>query len=94
MSVLKGLDRHYHLYQSFQTRCNTSNNVYLHPVRTNQIPRQIPDQSLYTKPIPGIIMGGVLPFGCFQTRCNTSNNVYLYLQTVIILYLCKDQRDH
>ena len=35
-----------------------------HPVRTNQIPRQIPDQSIYTKPIPGIIMGGVLPFGC------------------------------
>lgn len=35
-----------------------------HPVRTNQIPRQIPDQSIYTQPIPGIIMGGVLPFGC------------------------------
>ncbi|XP_050389902.1 transmembrane 9 superfamily member 2 [Patella vulgata] len=35
-----------------------------HPVRTNQIPRQIPDQSFYTKAIPGIIMGGVLPFGC------------------------------
>jgi transmembrane 9 superfamily member 2/4 len=34
-----------------------------HPVRTNQIPRQIPDQSVYTQPIPGIIMGGVLPFG-------------------------------
>ena len=34
------------------------------PVRTNQIPRQIPDQSVYTQPIPGIIMGGVLPFGC------------------------------
>merc|ERR1712107_460290 len=33
------------------------------PVRTNQIPRQIPDQSVYTQPIPGIIMGGVLPFG-------------------------------
>merc|ERR1711872_1095170 len=32
------------------------------PVRTNQIPRQIPDQSVYTQPIPGIIMGGVLPF--------------------------------
>merc|ERR1719369_181557 len=30
------------------------------PVRTNQIPRQIPDQSVYTQPIPGIIMGGVL----------------------------------
>lgn len=35
-----------------------------HPVRTNQIPRQIPDQSIYTQPIPGILMGGVLPFGC------------------------------
>ena len=33
-------------------------------MRTNQIPRQIPDQSLYTRPMPGIIMGGVLPFGC------------------------------
>lgn len=35
-----------------------------HPVRTNQIPRQIPDQSFYTKPFPGIVMGGILPFGC------------------------------
>ncbi|KXJ23174.1 transmembrane 9 superfamily member 2 [Exaiptasia diaphana] len=34
------------------------------PVRTNQIPRQIPDQSIYTRPLPGIIMGGILPFGC------------------------------
>ncbi|KAI1234935.1 hypothetical protein IHE44_0003323 [Lamprotornis superbus] len=29
-----------------------------HPVRTNQIPRQIPEQSFFTKPLPGIIMGG------------------------------------
>ncbi|VDN56752.1 unnamed protein product [Dracunculus medinensis] len=35
-----------------------------HPVRTNQIPRQVPEQSLYTKPIPGMLMGGILPFGC------------------------------
>ncbi|KAG7222240.1 hypothetical protein INR49_027541 [Caranx melampygus] len=35
-----------------------------HPVRTNQIPRQIPEQSFYTKPFPGIVMGGILPFGC------------------------------
>lgn len=34
------------------------------PVRTNQIPRQIPEQSIYTRAAPGIIMGGVLPFGC------------------------------
>ena len=35
-----------------------------HPVRTNQIPRQIPEQSFYIRPLPGIVMGGVLPFGC------------------------------
>ncbi|PIO35544.1 hypothetical protein AB205_0054840 [Aquarana catesbeiana] len=35
-----------------------------HPVRTNQIPRQIPCQSFFTKPVPGIVMGGILPFGC------------------------------
>ncbi|XP_068686162.1 transmembrane 9 superfamily member 2-like [Montipora foliosa] len=34
------------------------------PVRTNQIPRQIPEQSIYTRAGPGIIMGGILPFGC------------------------------
>ncbi|KAL1918138.1 uncharacterized protein VTP21DRAFT_3404 [Calcarisporiella thermophila] len=34
-----------------------------HPVRTNQIPRQIPDQIFYLKPIPSMLMGGVLPFG-------------------------------
>ncbi|NWX24114.1 TM9S2 protein, partial [Eolophus roseicapillus] len=39
-------------------------NAIEHPVRTNQIPRQIPEQSFYTKPLPGIIMGGILPFGC------------------------------
>ena len=34
------------------------------PVRTNQIPRQVPDQSCYTRPLPGVVMGAVLPFGC------------------------------
>ena len=33
-------------------------------VRTNQIPRQIPDQSIYTRPLPCVLMGGILPFGC------------------------------
>lgn len=33
-------------------------------MRTNQIPRQIPEQSFYTRPLPGIVMGGILPFGC------------------------------
>lgn len=52
------------------------------PVRTNQIPRQVPEQTLYTKTLPGfrrrfrhflwtkiysfsgVLMGGILPFGC------------------------------
>ncbi|KAJ3387916.1 hypothetical protein HDU92_001745 [Lobulomyces angularis] len=34
-----------------------------HPVRTNQIPRQIPEQAFYLKPLPSILMGGILPFG-------------------------------
>jgi len=33
------------------------------PVRTNSIPRQIPDQVWYMKPLPSILMGGILPFG-------------------------------
>jgi transmembrane 9 superfamily protein 2/4 len=33
-----------------------------HPVRTNQIPRQIPDQPVYLKSVPSILMGGILPF--------------------------------
>ncbi|CAO3578422.1 unnamed protein product [Absidia cylindrospora] len=32
------------------------------PVRTNQIPRQIPDQPIYLQSIPSILMGGILPF--------------------------------
>jgi len=34
-----------------------------HPVRTNQIPRQIPDQPFYLRTIPSVLMGGLLPFG-------------------------------
>lgn len=34
-----------------------------HPVRTNQIPRQIPDQPAYLRSWPSILMGGTLPFG-------------------------------
>ncbi|RZF41057.1 hypothetical protein LSTR_LSTR002689 [Laodelphax striatellus] len=34
-----------------------------HPVRTNQIPRQVPDQIWYMNPSLCILMAGVLPFG-------------------------------
>jgi transmembrane 9 superfamily protein 2/4 len=33
------------------------------PVRTNQIPRQIPEQVWYMSPIFSVLMGGILPFG-------------------------------
>lgn len=34
-----------------------------HPCRTNQIPRQIPEQVWYMRPLFSILMGGILPFG-------------------------------
>ncbi|KAF9199110.1 hypothetical protein BGZ49_010815 [Haplosporangium sp. Z 27] len=34
-----------------------------YPVRANQIPRQIPEQVFYLRPIPSMLIGGILPFG-------------------------------
>ncbi|CAH0700359.1 unnamed protein product [Spodoptera exigua] len=72
-----------------------------HPVRTNQIPRQIPEQSLYTQPVPGIVMGGVLPFGCifiqlfFILNSLWSSQMYymfgfLFLVFVILVITCSE----
>lgn len=36
---------------------------YENPVRTNQIPRQVPEQQWYMNPIASTLMAGVLPFG-------------------------------
>lgn len=36
---------------------------YEHPVRTNQIPRQVPEQVWYMHPMLCLLMAGVLPFG-------------------------------
>ena len=33
------------------------------PVRTNKIPRQIPEQAWYMTPVFACLVGGVLPFG-------------------------------
>ncbi|KAI0222254.1 Transmembrane 9 superfamily member 2 [Lamellibrachia satsuma] len=72
-----------------------------HPVRTNQIPRQIPDQTFYTQPLPGIIMGGVLPFGCifiqlfFILNSIWSHQMYymfgfLFLVFIILVVTCSE----
>ncbi|RWS01640.1 hypothetical protein B4U79_02365 [Dinothrombium tinctorium] len=72
-----------------------------HPVRTNQIPRQIPEQSVYTQPIPGIVMGGILPFGCifiqlfFILNSIWSNQMYymfgfLFLVFIILIITCSE----
>lgn len=72
-----------------------------HPVRTNQIPRQIPEQTIYTQPIPGIVMGGVLPFGCifiqlyFIISSIWSHQIYymfgfLFLVFVILIITCSE----
>ncbi|XP_076066773.1 transmembrane 9 superfamily protein member 2 [Oratosquilla oratoria] len=71
------------------------------PVRTNKIPRQIPEQSMYTQPLPGIIMGGVLPFGCifiqlfFILNSIWSSQTYymfgfLFLVFVILVITCSE----
>ncbi|XP_066152516.1 transmembrane 9 superfamily member 2 [Euwallacea fornicatus] len=72
-----------------------------HPVRTNQIPRLIPEQSVYTQPLPGIIMGGVLPFGCifiqlfFILNSIWSSQMYymfgfLFLVFIILVITCAE----
>ncbi|XP_024396557.1 transmembrane 9 superfamily member 7 [Physcomitrium patens] len=33
------------------------------PVRTNKIPRQVPEQAWYMQPVFSILIGGILPFG-------------------------------
>ncbi|KAG1685800.1 Membrane-associated protein Hem [Nymphon striatum] len=72
-----------------------------HPVRTNQIPRQIPDQSFYTRPLPSIVLGGILPFGCifiqlfFILSSIWSHQMYymfgfIFLVFIILVITCSE----
>lgn len=71
------------------------------PVRTNTIPRQIPSTSFYTKALPAIIMGGILPFGCifiqlfFILSSIWSHQMYymfgfLFLVFIILIITCSE----
>ncbi|CAF3191948.1 unnamed protein product [Rotaria sp. Silwood2] len=63
------------------------------PVRTNQIPRQVPEQTLYTKPLPGILMGGILPFGCifiqlfFILNSIWAHQYYYFFGFLMVVYI-------
>ncbi|CAF0876366.1 unnamed protein product [Adineta ricciae] len=63
------------------------------PVRTNQIPRQVPEQTLYTKPLPGILMGGILPFGCifiqlfFILNSIWAHQYYYFFGFLLVVYV-------
>eukprot|EP00794_Sanderia_malayensis_P010630 gene10630-11756_t len=71
------------------------------PVRTNQIPRQVPEQSIYTRPLPTILMGGILPFGCifiqlfFILNSIWSHQIYymfgfLFVVFIILMITCSE----
>eukprot|EP01138_Halocafeteria_seosinensis_P007229 gb/GECG01007392.1/.p1 GENE.gb/GECG01007392.1/~~gb/GECG01007392.1/.p1 ORF type:complete len:638 (+),score=69.90 gb/GECG01007392.1/:1-1914(+) len=71
------------------------------PVRVNQIPRQVPEQPWYLKPLPSIFVGGVLPFGAvfielfFIMSSIWLHQVYyvfgfLFLVLVILLVTCAE----
>ena len=74
---------------------------FLISVRTNPIPRHVPEQVFYTRPVPGIIMGGILPFGCifiqlfFILNSIWSHQIYymfgfLLLVALILIITCSE----
>ncbi|KAF3812683.1 hypothetical protein GH733_019485, partial [Mirounga leonina] len=78
-----------------------SKKKFKHPVRTNQIPRHIPQQNFFTRPLFGIIIGGILPFGCiliqlfFILNSIWSHQMYfmfgfLFLVFIILLITCSE----
>uniref|UniRef100_A0A8C0S360 Transmembrane 9 superfamily member n=1 Tax=Canis lupus familiaris TaxID=9615 RepID=A0A8C0S360_CANLF len=71
------------------------------PVHTNQIPRHVPQQTFLTKPLFGIVIGGILPFGCifiqlfFILNSIWSHQLYfmfgfLFLVFIILLITCSE----
>lgn len=63
------------------------------PVRTNQIPRQVPYQSPYIGIIPSVFLGGLLPFASvffelfFIMTSIWSNRIYHLFEFLLIVFL-------
>lgn len=66
---------------------------YTHPVRTNQIPRQVPDQMWYLNPFVGMVLAGILPFGAmfielfFIFTAIWENQFYYLFGFLFLVYL-------
>ncbi|KAI3912162.1 hypothetical protein MKW92_026487 [Papaver armeniacum] len=71
------------------------------PVKTNKIPRQIPEQAWYMKPVFSVLIGGILPFGAvfielfFILTSIWLNQFYyifgfLFIVFVILLITCAE----
>eukprot|EP00034_Subulatomonas_tetraspora_P001205 GABW01001498.1.p1 GENE.GABW01001498.1~~GABW01001498.1.p1 ORF type:complete len:113 (-),score=22.31 GABW01001498.1:3-341(-) len=61
------------------------------PVHTNQIARQIPEQLWYMKPIPSMLLTGVLPFGAvfvelFCIYGSIWSNHYYYMFGLLFIH--------
>lgn len=48
------------------------------PVKTNKIPRQIPEQAWYMNPIFSILIGGILPFGAVFIELFILTSIWLH----------------
>lgn len=74
---------------------------YEHPVRTNQIPRQVPEQVWYLHPVLASVISGILPFGAvfvelfFILSAIWENQFYylfgfLFLVFIILIIACSE----
>jgi transmembrane 9 superfamily protein 2/4 len=63
------------------------------PVRTNQIPRQVPEQVWYMSPVLSVLMGGILPFGAvfielfFILLALWGNQLYYIFGFLLIVFI-------
>ncbi|EGD76169.1 transmembrane 9 superfamily member 4 [Salpingoeca rosetta] len=75
--------------------------AYEHPVTTNQIPRQVPDQVWYMHPAVSMLLAGILPFGAvfielfFILNALWDNQYYylfgfLFLVFIILIMSCAE----